>query len=180
MPIFLTDAKYYSGATGAHPFRRDVHDLSSRLQGNALVQKAGGIWEQELREETERNRILKIEKLFLRTLPVLLHAFAHAVEIQRVVVDMKTGLLGDLVLALFNRVVVKLEDLAALETHHVIVMTALVDLEDGAPALEVVPDHQARGLELGEHAVHRRQPDLFTHFQEFLVNLLGGHVRMPG
>jgi hypothetical protein len=43
-----------------------------------------------------------------------------------------------------------------------------------------MPDHQAGALELGQHAVHRRQPHFLAHIKEFLVYLLRGHVRVPG
>jgi hypothetical protein len=43
-------------------------------------------------------------------------------------------------------------------------------------ALEVVLEHQARRLELRQHAIDRGQPDLLATGQQVPVDVLGGHV----
>ncbi|MNJ77554.1 hypothetical protein D3C77_750810 [compost metagenome] len=44
------------------------------------------------------------------------------------------------------------------------------------PAIEVVANHQPRGLELRQHAIDRRQPDVFTRLHERLVDIFRTHV----
>ena len=59
--------------------------------------------------------------------------------------------LGDLALQALDLRVLKLDYLAGLDAHHVVMVTILVEFVDGLPALEMVADDDSRGLELIEH-----------------------------
>ena len=90
----------------------------------------------------------------------------------------ETAALGDGALALLDDLVDKLFHMAAVETHDVIVVRSVVQLEYRVPALEIVPTDQAGGLELGQHAIDRGQPDVLARLQQRLVQPLGAQV--PG
>jgi hypothetical protein len=87
------------------------------------------------------------------------------------ILDPETARFGDLDLALFDFGVVELLDVTALHAHDVIVMPALFQLEYGFAGFEVVPDQQARLLELREHAIDRGEPRVRTLLQEQLVHV---------
>ena len=79
-------------------------------------------------------------------------------------------------LALFDAAIHELFHLAAVNTHDVIVMSALVQLENRHAALEMMAGHQAGRFELGQHAIHRCKSDVFVGYQKLLVDILGAHV----
>ena len=54
---------------------------------------------------------------------------------------------------------------------YMIVVTALVEFEDGVPALEVMPIDQAGCFKLREHPVDSGQPNIFTGIQQCLVDI---------
>ena len=89
-----------------------------------------------------------------------------------------TQALGDFFLSLFDALVHELFDAAAVQTHDMVVMRSLVELENGHAVFEMVPRHQAGGLELRQHAVNRRQADVLVGLDQTLVNALSRH--MPG
>ncbi len=60
----------------------------------------------------------------------------------------------------------ELFDPAAVQTDNMIVMSAMVDFENRHSVFEVVPGHQARRLELGEHPVHRGEADVLVGLQQ--------------
>ena len=76
--------------------------------------------------------------------------------------------LGDLFLALFDRFVDELFDAATVQTDDMVVMRSLVELEDGHAVFKMVPRHQPGGLELCEHAVHRRETDVLVRLDKRL------------
>ena len=82
----------------------------------------------------------------------------------------------DLALAAFDFLVVELDDLAGIEPHHVIVMRLLSHLEHRMPAIEIMPLHQPRRLELGQHAVDSGEPDVFAGVDERLVDIFRAHM----
>src|SRR6188508_140225 len=57
-----------------------------------------------------------------------------------------------------------------------VVMRSLVELEHGHAVFKMVPRHQARGLELREHAVNRGEADVLVRLDEALVDALGRHM----
>src|SRR4051812_10010446 len=82
----------------------------------------------------------------------------------------------NLLLALFDGLVDELFDAAAVQTHDMIMVRALVQLENSHAVFKVMPRDQARGLELGENAVHGRETYVLVRLNEPLVNAFGGHV----
>lgn len=87
---------------------------------------------------------------------------------------------GNLVLEPFNLLVLELDHFAGLGTNHVIVMLALIDLEHRVTAIEVMPHDQTGALELGQHAVDRRQPHFLADIDQRLVDILGAHMLLVG
>src|SRR5579864_5067826 len=79
-------------------------------------------------------------------------------------------------LPVFDARVHELLDAAAVQTHYVVVVGALIELEDRHHVIEVVTGDEARRLELREHAVYRRETDVLVGFEEGSVNVLGGQV----
>src|SRR3546814_4735005 len=75
------------------------------------------------------------------------------VQHQRVLLELVAMLLRDFLLQLFDLGALELDDPAGVHVHHVVVVAAAVDLVDRSAALEVVLEHQTRGLELRQHAV---------------------------
>jgi hypothetical protein len=55
----------------------------------------------------------------------------------------------DVLLARFDGLINKLIDLATLDTQNMVMVTALVELEDRMPPFEMVPCYQAGRFELG-------------------------------
>jgi outer membrane protein assembly factor BamE len=72
--------------------------------------------------------------------------------------------------------IVELLDVPAFDADDVIVMAALLQLENGFPGFEVVPDEQSRLLELREHAINRRKARVRAFLDERFVNVLGRKV----
>ena len=60
----------------------------------------------------------------------------------------------------------ELFDPAAVQTHDMVVVRPLIELEHRHAVLEVMAGDQARGLELREHAVHGRQPDVLVGIEQ--------------
>src|SRR5579875_61576 len=85
---------------------------------------------------------------------------AAPVEDERVVPDVESEPPRDSGLPVLDARVHELLDAPAVETHDVVVMRALIELEHGHPVLEVMARHEPGGLELREHAIHRREPDV--------------------
>lgn len=83
---------------------------------------------------------------------------------------------GDVALQLLDALVTKLDNLAGLETDHVIVMGAVGELEDGSGAFEIMAGYQTRLLELSQHAIDRCKTELLTAFEQQPVDTLGAQV----
>ena len=82
----------------------------------------------------------------------------------------------DRALALFDPRVHELFDLAAIQAHDVIVMLALVQLENSGGAFEMMSTDQTRGFELRENAVHGRKANVLVRLQQMLVDIFSTHV----
>ena len=87
-----------------------------------------------------------------------------------------TELMRFLVLALLDDFVLKLIYPTAARAHDVVVVIPPLQLEHRMAALEMVPVHQPRRLKLGQHAIHRGQPDLLAVFHQHPVNVFGRQV----
>ena len=62
---------------------------------------------------------------------------------------------------------------------HVVVVLALGQLEHRVAGFEVVPGDQARGFKLGQYAVDRGQPHIFTGRQQGAIDVLSTEVLGP-
>src|SRR5690606_17714780 len=98
------------------------------------------------------------------------------VQHQRVILQVIPVLLRDLVLQLLDRGALELDDPAAVYVDHVVLVAAAVDFVHCRAAFEVVLEVQARRLELGQHPVHGRQPDLVAAVEQLAIDVLGRHV----
>jgi hypothetical protein len=93
-----------------------------------------------------------------------------------VVSDLEAEPLGHGRLPLLDATIDELLDPTAVEADDVVVVRALVQLEDGHAVLEVMARDEAGGLELRQHPVDRREADVLARVDEALVDVLGGHV----
>lgn len=83
----------------------------------------------------------------------------------------ETALLGDLVLAPLDLFIEELFNKAAIKTHQVIMMIALVKLEHRLAGLEVVAAQDACLFELRQHPVYRCQSNIKIFGQQQLVDI---------
>src|ERR1700722_20776879 len=94
--------------------------------------------------------------------------------------DREPQALGNRVLALFDARIDELFDAAAIQTHDVIVMGALVELEDRHAVLEMMARDQARRLELRQNAVNGGEPDVLVRIEEAAVDVFGRKMTCGG
>jgi len=92
--------------------------------------------------------------------------------------DTVTVPIRDGLLAFLDNFVDELFHPAALEADDMVVMTAVIQFEHRAAALEIVPLHETGGFELGEDAVDGGQTDVLSRLEESPVDLLGRHVEL--
>ena len=90
--------------------------------------------------------------------------------------DLESAFVRDFGLALFDLGIEEFFDAPALQAHQMVVVPALVELEDRFPRLEMVADQESCLLELGQHAVNGGKPDVHTLAQQLFVDILGGQV----
>ena len=100
------------------------------------------------------------------------------VQAQRVVGDLETLGLGHRLLAGLDFGVVKLFHPAAVQTDHVVVVLALVELVHRLAAFKVVAVQQPGLFELREHPVDGRQTDVGTLLQQVAEHVFGRHVAL--
>src|ERR1700680_743957 len=103
---------------------------------------------------------------------------AVGVEVELGVVDLGTALLRPLVLPLLDLGIVELLDAPALQAHEVVVVPAFVQFVNRLAALEVVAHQQPRLLELREHAIDGREPDVGMILEELAIHVFGGEVAL--
>ena len=101
---------------------------------------------------------------------------AVPVNHEGVLADRKAEPLRYGVLAILDTRIDEFFDVPAVETQDVIMMGARVQFEHGHAVGKVVTRHESGGLELSQHAVYRRQADLFTQIDQTTVNVLGRQV----
>lgn len=87
---------------------------------------------------------------------------------------------GDFFLQAFDLFIFELDDLAGLETYHMVMVPAAIKLEHGMSGIEMMPYHQTGGFELGQYPVHRGQANIFLALQQDLVNIFGAQVFLIG
>jgi hypothetical protein len=61
-----------------------------------------------------------------------------------------------------------------------IMVAAVCQFEYGMAAIEIMPNHEASRLELGQHAVNGRQTDILAGLHQRLVDVLGTHMAPIG
>lgn len=82
----------------------------------------------------------------------------------------------DFVLKTLDLLADELNHFPAVYIDHVIVMFATIKLVDSLPTFEIVFDDDACRLELGQHAINRRQTDILPIGEQFLVDIFGSEV----
>jgi hypothetical protein len=98
---------------------------------------------------------------------------ALAVKNHRVVADLVAETLCHRVLALFDASIHEFFDAAAFQADDVIVMRAVIQLEDRHAVFEMVPAYEAGGLELREHAINGGEPDILIGIEQAAIDVLG-------
>ena len=88
------------------------------------------------------------------------------VEHQAMVFDRITVAVGNFLLKLLDAVIDKLDDLAGLQAHHVIVVAAVGEFEYRHAAFKVVPVDQPGAFELRQHPVDRSQAEFVATLQQ--------------
>jgi hypothetical protein len=101
---------------------------------------------------------------------------AVPVNHEGVLADRKAEPLGYGVLAILDTGVHEFFDVPAVKTQDVIMMGARVQFEHRHTVGKVVTRHEPGGLELGQHAVHRRKADLFTQINQASVDVFRRQV----
>src|SRR5689334_15382632 len=99
-----------------------------------------------------------------------------AVKRHRMVAQLVSQPLGDLFLALFDGLVNELFDPAAVQTHDMVMVRTLVEFENRHAIFEMMPRHQASGLELREDSIDGGETNVFIGLDQPLVDALGRHV----
>jgi hypothetical protein len=90
----------------------------------------------------------------------------------------KPKALCDIALPLLDDLIVKFDDLAALQTDNMIVVATLIQFKDGLSSFEVVALDKTRQLELSQNPVDRGKANLLAGTQQVLVNILGCHMQV--
>src|SRR3954465_12461316 len=88
--------------------------------------------------------------------------------------DREAMIFGDLHLPLLDLGVVELLHPSALQADQVVVMLALVQLEHGLAAFEVMPYQNSGLLELGQHPIDGGEPDVHALLPQNLVHVFRG------
>jgi hypothetical protein len=89
-------------------------------------------------------------------------------------------LVDDCLLQSLDFFVEEFDHVTGLDVDQIVVMFAVVQLEDRMAPVEVVPHHKACCLELGQDTVNRGQTDVLTSLHQRLVDVLGTHVALLG
>lgn len=82
------------------------------------------------------------------------------INVQRVIVDGKSKVGGDFFLARLDGRIMELFHMAALQTHNMVVVLALIKFKHRLSAFKIVSHQQPSVLELGQHAVYRSQSNV--------------------
>lgn len=129
-----------------------------------------------LREKQRPVDFLLIPVFAVRTFfPQAVH-----IQIKRVILDGKSALLGDALLALFDFGIAELFHPATLQADQVVVVSALVEFEYGFAGFKVMAFQQTCLLELRQHTIDGCQPDVLVVLDQLAVDIFGGEVLQPG
>ena len=159
------------------PIDDGTSDLDEAATAGVEAERSVGLAKHRQRHPQKSRRrdsgaLMVVARLAMRTH----HSCAFGVKIERMLADLEPALAGDSGLALLDLGIEEFLDAAALQAHQVIVVAALIELEHSLARFEVMPYQQACLLELRQHAIHRRQPDVQTFGQQLLVDVLGSQV----
>jgi len=80
-------------------------------------------------------------------------------------------------LSSFDLFVDELDNFAGIDTHHVIVMFAVRDLEYGVATIEIMTMHDAGRLKLRENTIDCRQTHVIPMVKQRLVYIFGTEMR---
>ncbi len=83
--------------------------------------------------------------------------------------EFEAVLFGNLLLTTLDGLIEEFNDLATFETHHVIVVLLLRQLEQCMTTIEIVADYQTSRLELGKHSINRGKADVFACIEQGLI-----------
>jgi hypothetical protein len=101
---------------------------------------------------------------------------ADAVQAKRVVGQDEVVATGDFGLQPFNGLVLEFLNLAALDTNHVIVVIASIQLKNRIPAFEMVTNDQTGSFELSEDSIHCGESDFLAFRDETFKYLFRAQV----
>lgn len=101
---------------------------------------------------------------------------ALGVEVQGMVLNGKTPLFGDGILALFNFGVVKLLNPPAIDAHQVVVMLAVIDFENRLAGFKEVALEQAGLFKLRQNAIDSGQANIHVFIDEHAIDVFRRHV----
>lgn len=121
--------------------------------------------------ETGSVRFVAVRAVGLETL---------GVKIERVVLDLEPPLFRDSYLTLLDLGVEEFLYVPAAETHEVVVVPTLVELEYCLASLEIVPLEQPGLFELGEHPINGGQADIHAFGHQRPINIFSGQMALFG
>ena len=101
---------------------------------------------------------------------------ALRIQVQRMVLDLESALGCYFDLAFFDRGIVEFFDVAAFGADDMVVVPDTFELEHRLAAFEMVADQESRLLELGEHAIDRREPGVGAFLEQCLVHVFRRQV----
>jgi hypothetical protein len=85
---------------------------------------------------------------------------------------LETGGGRDLLLLHLDGIVHELHDPATFHAYQMIMMPASIELEHRLSTLEMMADHQTRGLELGQYPVHCGEPNVLARIEQDTIDIL--------
>jgi hypothetical protein len=88
-----------------------------------------------------------------------------------VIRQFEISLLCDAGLKFLDRFIVKLFDLAAMDTDQMVMVVAAIQFEDGISPLEVVSNDESCGLKLSEYPVNGRKANFFSLADQCLEDI---------
>jgi hypothetical protein len=96
---------------------------------------------------------------------------AVAIDIERVVMDSKAMFGRNFFLASFNGRVIKLFQMAALQTNNMIMVLTMIELEYRFSALEIMAYQNTREFKLSQYTVNRSQAYVFAGCNQHFENI---------
>ncbi len=101
---------------------------------------------------------------------------AVPVKRKRMILQVKPAIAGYAHLPRFDFAVDELLDPAALQADEVVVVLALVQLKERPARFKIAAFEDTGLFELGEHAIHRREPDVVLMVEQLSEHILRAHM----